>query len=112
MNIGGNLGKITSEMMKQTKENEKVAKALQKELTSAKLPSNTMKNMDKFFKQQFGIMGQMAKSLDQTQKVAKEAEKQDAKGDGGADLQLLKDLERSIAQQGEIVKKLIKNASK
>jgi hypothetical protein len=112
MNIGGNLGKLAGDMIKQTKDHEKIAKAMQKELNSAKLPSGVVKSFDKMFKAQSGLMTNMLKGLDATEKMAKDASNMSGKNDDGLDLQLLKDLERSINQQSDIVKKLIKQASK
>jgi hypothetical protein len=112
MNIGGDLGKLAAEMIKQSKDHEKISKTMQKALNDAKLPSSALKSFDKMFKAQSGVMTNMMKGLGATEKMAKEAAGMSSKSEGGLDLQLLKDLERSINQQSDIVKRLIKQASK
>ena len=112
MNIGGNLSKITSELLKQSKDAEKITNLFQKELSKIDVPPATMKTIQKLAKAQTAAINGMAKGLDTAEKGAKEVLDHIAKSDGGSEMQMLKELEKSINAQGEIVKKLIKNASR
>lgn len=112
MNIGGDILKALGGMAKQNKEHDKLAKLFQKELNSAKLPPAVTKNMEKLMKAQSSLVGGMVKSLQDAEKATKDSIDSIVKGDNGTELALLKELEKTINQQGDIVKRLIKQASK